>query len=971
MNPNSEHHNPAHSGQGRDAHPVSDAHGSPSDGPPGESPVPALPPQSPPRPGQTAVASSLDGISRSDLPHPSASSPSSGAGSSAPRSDSDLVRLARDQARGRNRRGKGTQPLPADAFPGYQIIREIHRGGQGVVYQAVHLSTKRKVAVKVMREGPLSGPKEIVRFEREIEILSALNHPNIVSIHDSGHTQIAGGGPGNGLPFFVMDYVSGTSLGSWTQDAIRPIDEVLVLFAKICEAVNAAHLRGVIHRDLKPGNIRVDANNEPHILDFGLAKSSLHENLGQGAHAAMTRTGQFLGSLQWASPEQAEGNLSAIDVRTDVYSLGVLLYEMLTGEFPYPVNGTNRETLENIVKAAPTRPSSIGARSHEKINNEVETIVLKCLSKERERRYQNAGDVARDIRHYLAGEAIEAKRDSGWYVLRKKLRRHRVPAALAGALSLTVLVSAVLTTILWRSADTNLRRSRASEAAAVASAESSRVSEAAARAEKRRATRAFEFLDHMLNLIDPDVAQGSNTTIVEDMLRESGSTIDSKLQDDQDLAAAMHDTVGVTLLKIGKYKAANDHLSRALAWRSVNLPVGDPRTAQSLLHHAQVLNELRQPTDLANARREAGQALEIFQAAVGPQSDPVAQCLDAIGYSWKQQRQFEQAEAQYNAALNIRAAIANRIGASDHGAAVEAAAGVAETLANLGELRRDQHRTDAAIDAMERSLAIRLSQANERPTAVATAKQSLAALLAERAKSPQAKPDDLARAGALFSDAIAILEPIVDSRHPFLSATRNKQGLYFIQLNEPERAEPILAKSLEARLTMLGDRHALVAVTRMNLARAYRFQGKFNEALALLQTAIANLDREDAYFPVAQCKWVETAAAAARDHAAHQRQPEALQLATKARELFLTSLAGNPKPDQSFVETAASELVAALREVSLPDQAEAMLVLDYQTFRQSLGADDSHTKSAAARLAAFYAAIGNAERQDVFERAAK
>ena len=979
-------------GPGRDAQPVSGVPGFPASFsmpsltsfPSNHPAVPdqnslssrASQPQS--RPGDVAVASSVGG---SALPISSllnSSLPSSTAGSSAPRSDSDLVRRAREQARGRGNRGKAAAQLPPDAFPGYQIIREIHRGGQGVVYQAVHLSTKRKVAVKVMREGPLSGPKEIVRFEREIEILSALSHPNIVSIHDSGHTHVAGpggaaggsagGGPGSGLPFFVMDYVSGTSLSSWTQDAIRPIDEVLVLFAKICEAVNAAHLRGVIHRDLKPGNIRVDANNEPHILDFGLAKSSLHEHLGQGAHAAMTRTGQFLGSLQWASPEQAEGNLSAIDVRTDVYSLGVILYEMLTGEFPYPVNGTNRETLENIVKATPTRPSSIGTRSNGKINNEVETIILKCLSKERERRYQNAGDVARDIRHYLAGEPIEAKRDSGWYVLRKKLRRHRVPAALAGVLSLTVLVSAVLTTILWRSADVNLGKSRVAEAAAVANAAIARGSEAAAIREKQRAQRSQDFLAGMFNLLDPDVARASNTTIVADMLRDAGSVIDRELRDDLDVAAAMRDTVGMAFFKIGRYALANDHLTRALEWRRANLPANDLAIAQSLLHHAQVLNELKRPEDLAAARREAAEALGIFQAIAGSRSESAAACFAELAYNWKQERQFEQAEAQYKAALNIRSEIANTLGGTKD---LEATSKVAETLASMGEMYRDQRKFDLAIDALERSLALRILHAKDRPTAVATAKQSLAAFLSDRGRTPQARPDDLARAGTLFQDAIDILTPIVDDRHPFLSATRNKLGVYLNQQNEPAKAERVLLESLSARLTMLGEHHTYVAATRMNLARAYRGQGKFNEALALLSTTIASLDRQDTNYPVAQCKWVETASAAARDHASHGRQPEAVQLTGKARELFLTALAGNPKPDQFHVGRAVDELVLALRQTNQTDQAEATLALDYQSFRQSQGAEGTQTKAAASRLAAFYQAVGNAERQAIYDRAAK
>ncbi|HOX60356.1 MAG TPA: serine/threonine-protein kinase, partial [Verrucomicrobiota bacterium] len=325
----------------------------------------------------------------------------------------------------------------ADRIPGYEIAREIHRGGQGVVYQAVQEGTKRKVAIKVMREGPFAGPKDKARFDREVEVLGQLNHPNIVAIHNSGSV--------GGMFYFVMDYISGQPLDVWMVSGERSIEQTLKLFTKICDAVNAAHLKGIIHRDLKPGNIRIDASGAPHILDFGLAK------MAAGTEASvMTVTGQFIGSLPWASPEQAEGIPGRIDTRTDVYSLGVILYQMLTGRFPYEVVGNIRDVLDRIMKTEPTRPSTI----RRQINDEVETIVLKCLSKERERRYQSAGELARDIGHYLAGDPIEAKRDSALYVLKKSLRRYRVPVAVAASFVTLLAISAV---VLFVMADKNRR----------------------------------------------------------------------------------------------------------------------------------------------------------------------------------------------------------------------------------------------------------------------------------------------------------------------------------------------------------------------------------------------------------------------------------------------------------------------------------------------------------------------------------
>lgn len=329
--------------------------------------------------------------------------------------------------------------------PGYEIVREIHRGGQGVVYQAVQRSTHRDVAVKVMRQGPFATLSDRARFEREIETLGKLEHPNIVTVHDAGVAA--------GFHYFVMNYVDGLPLDEWVaqndaQDADSKHRTVRLLgvFISVCEAVHAAHLRGVIHRDLKPSNIRVDGTGRPHVLDFGLAKSadSQHET-------AMTRTGQFVGSLPWASPEQVEASSAKIDLRTDVYSLGAILFQLLTGTLPFDVGSNLRDVLDDILRREPRRPSSIsGSQLRPRIDDELDTIVLKCLAKDRDRRYQSAGELARDLRSHLAGEPIEARRDSAMYVLRKTLRRYRLHVAAAGAFVVLLALFGVVMAYLYR-----------------------------------------------------------------------------------------------------------------------------------------------------------------------------------------------------------------------------------------------------------------------------------------------------------------------------------------------------------------------------------------------------------------------------------------------------------------------------------------------------------------------------------------
>jgi predicted Ser/Thr protein kinase len=302
---------------------------------------------------------------------------------------------------------------PAAAFPGYDILKELHRGGQGIVYQAIQRSTKRKVAIKVVKEGPFASRGEKLRFEREVAILAQLRHANIVSIHDSGEA--------GGCAYYVMDYIRGEALDRWLAQNPRTVEEKLRLFFKIASAVGVAHLRGVTHRDLKPGNVLVDERGEPHILDFGLAKTA-----GGMDTTLMTRTGQFMGSLPWASPEQAEALPEKIDVRSDVYSLGVMLYQMLTGQFPYDVTGNMCDVLKRIMHAEPRRPRTVCRE----VRRELETILLACLEKQPQRRYKTAGELAEDIGRYLAGEPIRQRAPSVRYVAEVRVRRlmRRQPA---------------------------------------------------------------------------------------------------------------------------------------------------------------------------------------------------------------------------------------------------------------------------------------------------------------------------------------------------------------------------------------------------------------------------------------------------------------------------------------------------------------------------------------------------------------
>ena len=504
------------------------------------------------------------------------------------------------------------RPAVAPAIPArigrYTIVRVLGEGGMGTVYEAEQDQPKRAVALKVIRAGYLS-PQLMKRFEHESAVLGRLQHPGIAQVYEAGTVEDDRGHP---VPFFAMEFIRGVPLTEFASAKNLGTRERLELVARICDAVYHAHQKGVIHRDLKPGNILVDDSGQPKILDFGVARAT-DSDIQQTT--IQTDIGQLIGTVPYMSPEQVGGDPDDLDTRSDVYALGVIAYELLAGRLPYDLTRkVIHEAVRVIREEEPTRLSSIDRT----LGGDVETIVAKALEKDKVRRYQSAESLASDIRRYLKDEPIAARPSGTWYQAVKFARRNR-GLVMGLAAAFVLLIAGLIGTgyglkqaITARDRERDARNeSDLQKAAALAAKESEAKERKTAESQRDKAEKIAEFMSDTLEGAGPSVALGRDITMLKEMMDAAAARIEKG-----DLASApeaelrLRGTIGRTYRELAAFNASACMLEPALALARSTFP-GDHRDLANAITDVAAL--LRDRADLPGAERLCRESLDMWK----------------------------------------------------------------------------------------------------------------------------------------------------------------------------------------------------------------------------------------------------------------------------------------------------------------------------------------------------------------------
>jgi serine/threonine protein kinase/Tfp pilus assembly protein PilF len=868
-----------------------------------------------------------------------------------------------------------TTHTPPTSVRGFDLLEEINRGGQGVVYRAVQTATKRPAAVKMLLGGAFATERQRQRFEREIEIAARLRHPNIVSVFESGTAS-------DGCPFVAMEFVEGVPLDRFVRDRHADsrrsdrarIDEAVRLVGMIASGVGHAHTSGVIHRDLKPSNILVESSGNPRVLDFGLARPL-------DASRNVSTTHEFVGTPAFASPEQLGGDPALVDARADVYALGLILYNTLTGRHPYPCDGTIAELARHAITTEPTPPS----RHVSRLPMDVETITLKCLSKDRTRRYANASALASDIEDYLHGRPISARRDSTMYVLQRLAMKHRIPAIACVLVAITIVASTVTLAVLAKDlADKRDELQKVSDFQAqmleqidpteagglllddVLARYAESLSEVGVTEPER--TRRIDAFTAEFDLVN--TADVATSFIDRTILAPAAAAVEEQFADQPVIDAALRQVLADRYESMALFDQALPLQQRALQTRRSVLGDSHPSTLLSMNNLGGLMQTMGR---FDEAEPLLIGALESRRRVLGNDHPETIFSIGNVGGLMEVLGRFEEAEPLYRESIERCTRV---FGPDDPQTIVN--------VANLGSLLESQGKLDEAEPHYRQAMdSFRATLGPEHPhTLIAT--HNMGQLYQAQGKLQEAE--------ALYREVLEISRRTLGAEHTDTVATMADLGVALQTQGRLAEAESLLAEALERNRHDLGPEHPDTVTSMCNLGVLFQAQERFTEAEALHRRALEisrrDLGDDHAATLNAMVHLGETlqalgdiaAAALLLEEAvassiaglgdshpdtndaiitlgslrnAQGRHTEALSLLTTAEPVARTCFRGSKV---RHLARLLLELGKAHEALGQHEAAESRLLESHGVFARTRGPSHAETRASAAAIAAFYEA---------------
>ncbi len=687
----------------------------------------------------------------------------------------------------------------APTVSGYIELRELARGGQGVVYTAQQQSTKRPVAIKILSDTPHGGRSRL-RFDREVELAASLRHPGIVRVYDSGNTH-------DGRRYLAMELVDGQRLDEWAKDN-RVWRRIVPVFANICEALQHAHQRGVIHRDIKPSNVRVDADGTAKILDFGLARATELSS----EQTQVTQSGQFMGSMPFASPEQASGENDRIDTRSDVYSLGVMLYNLLTDGFPYNVEGSLRDVMNRIN----THPPAPLRRSVPAAPEDLETIIVTCLAKEPARRYQSAGELAADLRHVLAGEPITAVRESAWRSLGRQAKRYRAIAWTTGVAA--VLVGGLLVLTLRAGAIAQRERDAAKAQTVIADQERARALEQTqiAENEKQRAVAASAFLTSLFGVTQSDNPKGGADLKAQTMLDLSMDEIDKRFADDKATAAQVYGHFGAAYTSMGLGDKGAEAFRLSLERAKEATGENSAEYLNALANYTDAIMRLNR-FDEADPLAQRG--LELLETVPNVKPHDRVAIIGRMGLLRRKQERFQEALTFYERAIDGFEPTNDQERYSR-----------AKIINNMASVHHELADYDRALASYREAKKIFAAQLGPTSGDTMITSNNIAVVFIEQG--------DHASAAVELKQIVDNCEASLGKEHPYTILFTGNYAKALQDSGKVKESLPIFASVLERRTRLLGEGSRDTLITMNNYAMALSADNQFDESLRYARKAM-------------------------------------------------------------------------------------------------------------------------------------